>query len=109
MKPIEGLGQRLRKARENCKLLQVELARDCGISRPFLSAIETGKRIPAADVLRDLAVRLQVSTDMLLDVQLVVDHDRRNVFPIVALTPVAEPESRIDIIRRRSASIRRGG
>ncbi|HET8729231.1 MAG TPA: helix-turn-helix transcriptional regulator [Alphaproteobacteria bacterium] len=52
--------------REHRGLTQQALADQVGISKPYLSQIETGKRNPTAKVLRPLAEVLQVDIDDLI-------------------------------------------
>lgn len=64
---VPGLGDHVRTARVTKQLLALELARQCGISASFLSAIENGHRTPAADVLLAIAKATGRSVDWLLD------------------------------------------
>jgi transcriptional regulator with XRE-family HTH domain len=61
-----GLGSRIRKARADCHMSQTELADACGLSVPYVSNIERGKKCFSVDILLRLAQALQVSTDKLL-------------------------------------------
>ncbi len=49
--------------REYRKLTQQQLAETAGISKPYLSQIETGKRIGTAEILSAIAKALNVSLD----------------------------------------------
>jgi transcriptional regulator with XRE-family HTH domain len=56
-------GGRLRQLREEKSISLRELAKRIGVSAPFLSDIELGRRLPAADKLEILAKELQVSVE----------------------------------------------
>src|ERR1700741_1996763 len=55
-----SLGQRLRELRDKADLSLRELAKRSGISSPFLSDIELGRRFPSEEVLGKLAASLNV-------------------------------------------------
>jgi transcriptional regulator with XRE-family HTH domain len=55
-----SLGQRLRKLRDKADLSLRELANRIGVSSPFLSDIELGRRFPSEEVLGKLAAALNV-------------------------------------------------
>ncbi|MDB5971948.1 MAG: family transcriptional regulator [Hydrocarboniphaga sp.] len=60
-------GSALLAWREYRDLTQNQLAAQAGISKPYLSQIETGKRKGAAATLKKLAAVLQVPMDVLAD------------------------------------------
>lgn len=60
------LGSRIRQARTNRNMSQIELAEACGISVPYVSDIERGKKCFSVDILLRIALALQISTDWLL-------------------------------------------
>jgi transcriptional regulator with XRE-family HTH domain len=55
-----SLGQRLRELRDRADLSARELAKRIGVSSPFLSDIELGRRFPSEEVLGKLAAALNV-------------------------------------------------
>jgi transcriptional regulator with XRE-family HTH domain len=55
-----SLGQRLRELRDKADLSLRELAKRIGISSPFLSDIELGRRFPSEEILEKLAAALKV-------------------------------------------------
>jgi transcriptional regulator with XRE-family HTH domain len=55
-----SLGQRLHELRDKADLSLRELARKVGISSPFLSDIELGRRFPSEEILAKLAGALNV-------------------------------------------------
>jgi transcriptional regulator with XRE-family HTH domain len=58
-----SLGQRLHELRDKADLSLRELARKVGISSPFLSDIELGRRFPSEEILAKLAAALKVSLE----------------------------------------------
>ena len=60
------LGSRIRQARTDRNMSQIELAEACGISVPYVSDIERGKKCFSVDILLRIALALQVSADWLL-------------------------------------------
>src|SRR6516225_8151613 len=60
-----SLGQRLRQLRDKADLSLRELAKRIGISSPFLSDIELGRRFPSEEILEKLAAALNVSLEEL--------------------------------------------
>jgi transcriptional regulator with XRE-family HTH domain len=60
-----SLGQRLHQLRENADLSLRELAKQVGISPPFLSDIELGRRFPSEEILAKLAKALNVKLEEL--------------------------------------------
>jgi transcriptional regulator with XRE-family HTH domain len=55
-----SLGQRLRELRDRADLSLRELAKRIGISSPFLSDVELGRRFPSEEILEKLAAALNV-------------------------------------------------
>lgn len=60
------LGARIRQARTERNMSQLDLAEACNISVPYVSDIERGKKCFSVDILLRLAQALQVSADWLL-------------------------------------------
>jgi transcriptional regulator with XRE-family HTH domain len=58
-----SLGQRLRELRDKADLSVRELAKRIGVSSPFLSDIELGRRFPSEEVLGKLAAALNVQLE----------------------------------------------
>jgi transcriptional regulator with XRE-family HTH domain len=56
-----SLGQRLRELRDKADLSLRELAKRIGVTSPFLSDIELGRRFPSEEILAKLAGALNVS------------------------------------------------
>jgi transcriptional regulator with XRE-family HTH domain len=60
---FEGLGGRLRRAREDKGLSQYDIAKEVGLNRPQVSRYENGHNIPTVLVLAAIAAYLEVSLD----------------------------------------------
>ena len=60
-----SFGQRIHELRAKADLSLREVAKRVGISTPFLSDIELGRRFPSEKILAKLASALDVSTDEL--------------------------------------------
>lgn len=60
------LHERLKEARDNAKLSQAEVAKQCGISQPAYFDIEHGDRSPSLAVAKRLAKLFDVSLDWLV-------------------------------------------
>ena len=58
-----SLGQRIRELRDKADLSVRELAKKIGISAPFLSDMELGRRFPSEEILAKLAAALHVSLE----------------------------------------------
>jgi transcriptional regulator with XRE-family HTH domain len=58
-----SLGQRLRELRDRADLTVRELGKRIGVSSPFLSDIELGRRFPSEEVLGKLAAALNVQLE----------------------------------------------
>jgi transcriptional regulator with XRE-family HTH domain len=75
---IAHLGKKVRRLREHADMTQAELAQALGLSehsKGFISEIESGKKIPKAELVLRLAERFGVSTDYLLRDDLGTDLD----------------------------------
>jgi transcriptional regulator with XRE-family HTH domain len=62
---VAGIGERIRRAREQCGLTQTALAQALPLSSSYLSLIESGKRLPGPDVVELIAEKLGCSADYL--------------------------------------------
>src|SRR5256886_9869363 len=59
------IGEYIRQQRNNAKISLRQLAKQAGVSNPYLSQIERGLRKPSAEVLQQLASALRVSTPVM--------------------------------------------
>jgi transcriptional regulator with XRE-family HTH domain len=62
---MKSFGEMIRELREARDLSLRELARTMGISAPFLSDVELGRRFPSSDLLKKLAKELHKSVEEL--------------------------------------------
>ena len=67
------LADKLKEARKNAGLTQIELAEKLCVSRQAITKWETGKGIPDVDNLKVISKILNVSIDFLLDDEEVLD------------------------------------
>jgi len=58
-----GLGRKLRELRENAGISLREIAREVGVSAPFLSDVELGRRYPSDVILTKLAQKYEVKLE----------------------------------------------
>lgn len=63
----KSFGQHIRETREELSLTAEMLAQACGVSRSFITLIESGKRMPGKKLLQKLAVALQKNTSEVLN------------------------------------------
>lgn len=64
-----AMGLRIRNARKAKHWTQAELAERCSMSTAFCGHIERGTRVPSLDTLARLCIALDVSADMILDLE----------------------------------------
>ena len=62
---LRDLGEFIRNQREGARLSLRGLSSRTGISNPYLSQIERGMRKPSADILRQIARALEISSEEL--------------------------------------------
>lgn len=65
---MNEFGMRLKKERIKRNLTQTQLAEMCGLSFQWVSLYETGRRKPAFEQLKKIAIGLSVSSDYLLGI-----------------------------------------
>jgi transcriptional regulator with XRE-family HTH domain len=59
------IGEYIRAQRNNAKISLRQLARQAGVSNPYLSQIERGLRKPSAEILQQIAKGLRISAEAL--------------------------------------------
>ena len=82
----KSLGEVLREWRDKADISLRELAKEVGVSAPFLSDVELGKRYPSDDVLKKIAVRLGLGFDELKR------HDTRESFADIKRMMQTDPK-----------------
>ncbi|HWY80251.1 MAG TPA: helix-turn-helix transcriptional regulator [Candidatus Sulfotelmatobacter sp.] len=60
-------GKKLVEHRKRLGLSSIELANLCGVSRSYITLIETGKRLPGTKILPKIATGLQIKTSVVLN------------------------------------------
>lgn len=65
---MNEFGLKLKEVRTRRNLTQTQLAEMCGLSFQWVSLYETGRRKPAFEQLKQLAIGLSVSADYLLGI-----------------------------------------
>jgi len=63
----EGIGKRIKFMRKHKGYTQEKLARLANVTQSYISAIESGCRLPNVEVLSDIARVLDVSVDYILN------------------------------------------
>jgi transcriptional regulator with XRE-family HTH domain len=62
---VRGLGEYIREQRRSAQISLRQLARQAGVSNPYLSQIERGLRKPSAEILQQIAKALRISAEAL--------------------------------------------
>lgn len=60
-----NIGEYIREQRNTAKISLRELAKQAGVSNPYLSQIERGLRKPSAEILQQIAKGLRISAEVL--------------------------------------------
>ncbi|HSP36364.1 MAG TPA: helix-turn-helix transcriptional regulator [Frankiaceae bacterium] len=60
---VRGLGEYIREQRRTAQISLRQLARQAGVSNPYLSQIERGLRKPSAEILQQIAKALRISAE----------------------------------------------
>ena len=60
-----NIGEYIREQRNSAKISLRELAKQAGVSNPYLSQIERGLRKPSAEILQQIAKGLRISAEVL--------------------------------------------
>jgi transcriptional regulator with XRE-family HTH domain len=76
LKPLTGLGEYIREQRTSAKISVRQLAKQAGVSNPYLSQIERGLRRPSAEILQQIAKALRISAEALyVQAGILEEHD----------------------------------
>ena len=62
---VEDIGSYIRRQREGAQVSLRQLAKQTGVSNPYLSQIERGLRKPSAEILQQIANGLRISAEAL--------------------------------------------
>lgn len=94
---LDGIGVRLRLARDNAGLSQRELARRVGLSASLISQLESGLSNPSVGTLYALVTELDVSLDSIIRGESFGSHGAPNGLdaqPVRERTPLVRPADR---------------
>ena len=76
LKPLTTLGEYIREQRTSAKISVRQLAKQAGVSNPYLSQIERGLRRPSAEILQQIAKALRISAEALyVQAGILEEHD----------------------------------
>jgi transcriptional regulator with XRE-family HTH domain len=86
---VRDVGRYIREQRRQAELSVRNLARQAGVSNPYLSQIERGLRQPSAKILKDIAKALRISAETLYLRAGILDHDERegDLIPAIVRDP----------------------
>jgi transcriptional regulator with XRE-family HTH domain len=65
LRPLTDLGEYIREQRTSAQISVRQLAKQAGVSNPYLSQIERGLRRPSAEILQQIAKALRISAEAL--------------------------------------------
>ena len=111
---VRDVGRYIREQRRLAELSLRNLARQAGVSNPYLSQIERGLRQPSAKILKDIAKALRISAETLYLRAGILDEDERegDLVPAILRDPhLTERQKQvlIDVYRSFLASAEGGG
>src|SRR3978361_1014351 len=73
---VRGLGDYIREQRRTAQISLRQLARQAGVSNPYLSQIERGLRKPSAEILQQIAKAPRISAEALyVQAGILEEHD----------------------------------
>jgi transcriptional regulator with XRE-family HTH domain len=86
---VRDVGRYIREQRRQAELSLRNLARQAGVSNPYLSQIERGLRQPSAKILKDIAKALRISAETLYLRAGILDQDERegDLIPAIVRDP----------------------
>lgn len=89
----KAFGKQLKQLRNRAKEKQEDLANILGIARSSISAYESGKNVPDAEILFRIAKHYSISTDKLLGLIEETTHEKKFIVEQIGL-----PENIVDIL-----------
>jgi len=91
------LGQFIKSQRERANLSLRRLAENAGISNPYLSQIERGIRKPSAEILKNLARALEISSNTLYSRAGWIDDE----LPPASVFDAIDGDEKLDVDQKR--------
>ena len=82
---VRDVGRYIREQRRQAELSLRNLAKQAGVSNPYLSQIERGLRQPSAKILKDIARALRISAETLYLRAGILDADEQDGDLVVAI------------------------
>ena len=82
---VRDVGRYIREQRRQAELSLRNLAKQAGVSNPYLSQIERGLRQPSARILKDIAKALRISAETLYVRAGILDEDTEATDLVVAI------------------------
>jgi transcriptional regulator with XRE-family HTH domain len=82
---VRDVGRYIRDQRRQAELSLRNLARQAGVSNPYLSQIERGLRQPSAKILKDIAKALRISAETLYLRAGIIDSEEQDADLIAAI------------------------
>jgi transcriptional regulator with XRE-family HTH domain len=82
---VRDVGRYIRDQRRQAELSLRNLARQAGVSNPYLSQIERGLRQPSAKILKDIAKALRISAETLYLRAGILDSEEQDADLIAAI------------------------
>ena len=101
---VPSLGDYIREQREHAQVSLRQLAKNAGVSNPYLSQIERGLKKPSAEILKELARGLEVSAETLylragiLDEKPAAAYEGPSVLQAIAKDPVLTDRQRAVLV-----------
>jgi transcriptional regulator with XRE-family HTH domain len=105
---VASLGEYLREQRRAAELSLRELAREAGVSNPYLSQVERGLRKPSAEVLHKIAGALQISAEHLFVQAGLLDETleaRASTEAVINADPALTPRQRRSLLEVYAAFV----
>jgi len=85
MEQLGDVGRYIREQRRQAELSLRNLAKQAGVSNPYLSQIERGLRQPSAKILKDIAKALRISAETLYVKAGILDAETDDADLVVAI------------------------
>jgi transcriptional regulator with XRE-family HTH domain len=82
---VRDVGRYIREQRRQAELSLRNLARQAGVSNPYLSQIERGLRQPSSKILKDIAKALRISAETLYLRAGILDSDEQDSDLVAAI------------------------
>lgn len=102
-----GIGEYIRAQRTKARISLRELAKQAGVSNPYLSQIERGLRKPSAEILQQIAKGLRISAEALYVQAGILEHRQASDVAGAVLTDPSLSERQKQVLLDIYESFRR--